>query len=110
MSGHVDNAPLWFKQFQQRFYRSKEWKRVRRQAILRSHGISVVSGKQITPPDVILVDHIKPITPENYKDPNITLNVDNLQVMTLKEHNALTFEKDPDFDLKSRTEGDTDLF
>ena len=47
MSGHVDNAPLWFKQFQQRFYKSKEWKRVRRQAILRSHGISVVSGNKL---------------------------------------------------------------
>ena len=110
MAGKNDNIPLWFRNWQQHFYKSSEWQNIRRKVIIRDKGISCVSGKKILPPDKMLVDHINKITPENYNDPNITLNMDNLQLMSLREHNALTFEADPDFSLNKRKKNNINLF
>ncbi|QBZ05747.1 HNH endonuclease [Weissella confusa] len=44
----------------------------------------LIKGKSI-------VDHIIPITPSNYLDSRITLSLDNLQLLSLEEHNKKTF-------------------
>lgn len=84
------DKPLWFMKWQQKFYHSKEWVRLRESIInnikAMNHGmvISDVSHELIT--TTIIVDHIKPVTIYNYMDYDITLNPDNLQVMSKEEH------------------------
>lgn len=59
-------------------------------SILEDRGmISDYSGTLITGKAV--VDHIIEITPENYQDESITLNPDNLQLLSFAEHNRKTF-------------------
>lgn len=110
MSGKNDNIPVWFKKWQQKFYRSAEWKKIRREVILREKGKSCITGKVIEEPDVMVVDHIVKITPENYLDKNITLNPDNCQLMTLKEHNRETFSKDCENNFVLNKDRDINLF
>ncbi|WP_253247248.1 HNH endonuclease signature motif containing protein [Weissella cibaria] len=89
--------PDWFRKWQRRFYNSKEWKQLRDE-VRRLKGMrsdmsgSLIKGKSI-------VDHIIPITPMNYLDSSITLNLDNLQLLSLEEHNQKTFNgKDLSFE------------
>lgn len=110
MSGKNTDIPLWFRRWQQKFYRSSEWKKVRRKVILREKGRSCVTGKVIEPPDIMVVDHIVKITPENYLDKNITLNPDNCQLMTLKEHNRETFSEGCETDFEIDKNRDINLF
>ena len=81
--------PEWFRKWQRRFYNSKEWKQLR-DDVRRSKGMrSDKSGQLIKGKSI--VDHIIPITPSNYLDSRITLNLDNLQLLSLDEHNKKTF-------------------
>jgi 5-methylcytosine-specific restriction endonuclease McrA len=70
--------------------------------------LKMIKGKSI-------VDHIIPITPENYEEWDIVWNQDNLRLLCLDHHNKITFKytkrkynsKDI-FDLDKR--GDINLF
>lgn len=64
------------KTYAKKFYASKAWKACRASFILKQHGICERCGRVGEE-----VHHIKPITPQNITDPNITLNHDNLMLL-----------------------------
>jgi len=75
----------------QRFYKSREWKRVRNHVITRDNGCDLgVSGFEIY--SGLLVHHMNPVTPDDLKhnedwviDPNF------LVTTSLQTHNAIHF-------------------
>ena len=76
------------------FYRSKEWEVVKRQAIERAMGkdgfvYDEINGEPITKQGDIIVHHIVPLTDDNVSDYDISLNLDNLKVVSFKHHNEL---------------------
>lgn len=79
------------KEFAKPFYNSKAWKQCRESFI--SKRISVDGGMcQCGCGELgYIVDHMEEITPENINDPDITLNHENLQYLTLECHNTKTF-------------------
>lgn len=83
--------PEWFRDWQRRFYNSKDWQKLRESILLDRGMRSDFSGEIIT--GIAIVDHVEEITPENCDDPNITLNPDNLQLLSIEEHNKKTFGK-----------------
>lgn len=75
----------------QALYQSDEWKRIRRQVIIRDNGCDLalpdfpIYGK-------ILVHHIEPITQEDVVNRSAkVLDLDNLITVSLDTHNALHY-------------------
>jgi hypothetical protein len=93
MSAKSDEQPEWFKQWQHKFYRSKAWNELRQRFMMQQGMRSSYSGKLIT--GRYVVHHKIAITPDNYQDESITLNIDNLQLLTLNEHTTVTFSDLP---------------
>lgn len=60
-----------------KFYQSAEWKRVRYEALKRSHGRCECCGVSASMGAVLNVDHIKPIS----RRPDLSLELTNLQVL-----------------------------
>ncbi|WP_243198154.1 HNH endonuclease [Weissella diestrammenae] len=83
--------PEWFLKWQRDFYNSSKWRKLRNQVRTDKRMHSDMSGKLIKGKSI--VDHIIPITPDNYMDDDITLNPDNLQLLSIEEHNVKTFGK-----------------
>ena len=68
------------------FYKSKAWERCRAGYISSVHGLCEdCLARGIYKPGVI-VHHIDPITPENIRDPKVTLNWDNLRLVCMDCH------------------------
>ena len=75
----------------QALYQSSEWKRVRREVILRDEGYDLglpgflIYGK-------VLIHHINPITPEDIRrrSPSV-LDMDNLICVSFETHNAIHY-------------------
>lgn len=96
----------------QKFYRSQEWRKVRRDVILRDMGLDMahsdypILGK-------LLIHHINPITHEDLVSRNQSvLDMDNLVVVSHLTHNAIHYGS---LDLLpspvvERTPGDTKLW
>lgn len=78
----------------QSFYRSKEWKRVRDQVIVRDNGCDLgVEGYQIY--DRIYIHHMNPITADDILDRNEDiLNPEFLICVSFDTHNAIHFGDD----------------
>lgn len=75
------------KEYAKDFYRSDAWRRVRKVVIARSNGLCercLAAG--LHKPGYI-VHHKKHITPGNINDPNITLNINNLEYVCEDCHN-----------------------
>lgn len=75
----------------QAFYQSDEWRRIRRQVILRDEGCDLaipdrpIYGK-------ILVHHINPVTPDDILNRAPALfDLDNLITVSFETHNALHY-------------------
>lgn len=75
----------------QTFYKSREWKRARRNAIIRDEGMDLahpehpIAGK-------VLVHHICPVTERDIIEQNpLILDPDNLICVSLDTHNAIHF-------------------
>ena len=67
------------KEYAKGFYKSAAWKRARQQVITRSNGLCErCKARGIYKPGYI-VHHKEYITPGNISNPNITLNLDNLE-------------------------------
>ncbi len=83
------------KQYAEAFYKSKAWQDCRDTAIRRDRFLCVDCLKrgQHTPAEE--VHHIKPITPDNIMDPEITLNLDNLVSLCRECHKARHGHRDP---------------
>ena len=69
------------------FYRSQAWRAIRRRALIRDGFTCRICGARATE-----VDHIKELTPDNIKDPKVSLSLDNLQSLCHECHTVKTME------------------
>lgn len=96
----------------QNFYRSREWRRIRNEVIIRDHGCDLaILGREIY--DKIYVHHMNPITEEDF-DRNYDLIIDPeyLICTSFNTHQAITFgDRNHLFSLpRERRKGDTTLW
>lgn len=80
------------KPWAKKFYKSKQWLLIREIVILNQHGLCNKCGEA----KLIEVHHKEKLTQENINDPNITLNIDNLEGLCRDchfEHHRLEYEK-----------------
>lgn len=69
------------KEYAEQFYKSLTWQRCREQKFKQARGLCErCLAKGIYKPGEI-VHHKTHITPENISDPDVTLNLDNLQLL-----------------------------
>ena len=66
------------RRFAKRFYKSRAWEVARAAVIERQHGLCAdcLANGELTP--IAEVHHIRPLTPKNITDPNVTVSLDNL--------------------------------
>lgn len=96
----------------QEFYRSREWKQVRNEVIVRDNGCDLgVEGYEIHEP--IYIHHMNPMTPDDimHGEEDI-LNPDFLISTTHRTHNAIHYgdERQLPRQLIERRAGDTKLW
>ena len=93
LGGQVGKDTFGFDRiFNQRFYRSREWKACRDFVIIRDNGCDLgIDGYEINSQNVI-VHHINPISLEDIeKRTDILLNPEYLITTTHKTHNAIHY-------------------
>lgn len=75
----------------QSFYRSREWKRVRDQVIIRDNGCDLgIPDREIY--DHIIIHHMNPITAKDLdEDPEYVLNPEYLICVSQTTHNAIHY-------------------
>lgn len=92
LRGTVGRETFGFDRYlNQMFYRSREWKRLRNQIIVRDNGCDMgLDGFDIHEP--IYIHHLNPMTVADVEssDPSI-LDPDNLISVTLRTHNAIHY-------------------
>ena len=76
------------------FYRSKDWAKFREvflsERIARDGElIDDITGNPIVFKDDAILHHVKPLTESNVNDPTISLNPDNIQLVSHATHNAI---------------------
>ncbi len=76
------------KEYAESFYKSKTWQACRETAIRRDRYLCQDCMKKGFQTPAEEVHHIKPITPENIDNPEITLNLDNLVSLCKECHKA----------------------
>jgi hypothetical protein len=96
----------------QRFYRSKEWRRARNEVIIRDNGCDLgFSGREIY--DRIYVHHMNPVTVEDIEEfYDLLLDPEFLICTSFNTHQGITFG-DPNQLLtlpRERSRGDTKLW
>lgn len=110
LHGDVGYSTFGFdRHINQQFYRSREWRRIRQDVIIRDQGCDLgVEGYDIH--GQLLIHHINPLMPNDiiHSDPDI-LNPEFLITTTLRTHNAIHFgdERQLPRPLASRRPGDT---
>lgn len=113
LNGSVGSDTFGFDRWlNQKFYRSKEWKRRRDQIIIRDNGCDLgIPGREIQ--GKIIIHHINPITVEDICDiTEYLMNPDYLVCTSQNTHNAIHYgdanllPKDP----VTRKPGDTKLW
>lgn len=62
-------------------YRTAEWEKVRQYVIQRAHGLCEECLRQGRIEAGVDVDHIEPLSDDNWQDWNIAYNPDNLQLL-----------------------------
>lgn len=92
LNGHVGEELFGYKRYlNQVFYRSPEWKKVRREVVLRDNGMDLgVDGYDIS--GAVYVHHMNPITLDELKsnDPCL-IDPEFLISCSRKMHEAITF-------------------
>lgn len=92
LGGRVGEETFGFERnLNQSFYRSYEWRKVRREVIARDSGCDLaMPGFQIY--NNIIIHHIVPITIEDLEDgTDLILDPNNLVCVSEKTHNAIHF-------------------
>ena len=81
----------WERYLNQKFYQSAEWKRVRRDVIVRDNGCDLgVEGFDVY--KNMYIHHINPMTAEDIRERNpIILDPDNLITVSHNTHNAIHY-------------------
>ena len=113
LKGVVGEATFGFERHvNQEFYRSAQWKRVRRDVIARDFGCDLgVEGYEIY--DTIYVHHMNPMTLEEIVDGDARiLDPEYLISVTLTTHNAIHYgdERQLPRQFQERRSGDTALW
>jgi|LGOV01.1.fsa_nt_gb 5-methylcytosine-specific restriction endonuclease McrA len=72
------------KSWAKKFYHSIGWEKVRKLCLIRDHYLCQECGEA-----AYIVHHIIELNPENIKDPNITLNLDNLKCVCKACHDEI---------------------
>ncbi len=77
----------------QQFYRSNEWKHLRKQIFMRDAGCDLgVDGYDITDPRSIIIHHINPLSIEDLRmNSDLLLNPSNLITVSRWTHNLIHF-------------------
>lgn len=92
LSGVVGEASFGFERYlNQGFYRSKEWKRIRNEVILRDNGCDLgVEGYLIG--GRVIIHHMNPIREDDIENSSdILLNPDYLVCVSHDTHNAIHY-------------------
>ena len=92
LDGQVGMDTFGFDRYlNQQFYRSKEWKRLRDQIIIRDNGCDLgVSGHEIS--GKIYIHHLNPLSPEDITESTEKLfDPDNLVCVSAETHNAIHY-------------------
>ena len=81
----------WDRYYNQRFYQSSEWKRIRDEIIIRDNGCDLgVEGYEIH--GKILIHHMNPISVEDIADvSDFLMNPDYLICVSHQTHNAIHY-------------------
>lgn len=77
------------KQYAERFYKGREWHRVRALVWARDRGLCQRCLKKGILKEGDTVHHIDPLTPENINDPAVSLNPENLETLCRDCHAAV---------------------
>lgn len=92
LGGHVGEATFGFDRWlNQQLYRSPEWKRVRREVIVRDNACDLAcTGFELF--DNVLVHHMNPITPQDIiRRMDVVLNPDYLVTVSYGTHRAIHY-------------------
>jgi len=92
LSGIVGKQTFgWDRHFNQKFYRSMEWKRIRDRVIVRDNGCDLgIPGYEIR--DKILIHHMNPIWIDDLKQGNPDIvNIEYLICTSEKTHQAIHY-------------------
>lgn len=113
LRGYVGKSTFGFDRWiNQEFYRSREWRRLRDEVIVRDEGCDLgIPGYEIH--DRVLVHHINPITPEDVRHSDeMILDPQYLITTTHRTHNAIHYgdERLLPRQLIVRRPGDTKLW
>ena len=94
MFGKIGEDTFGFDRYlNQQFYRSREWKRLRKEIFLRDHGCDLgVEGYDLLDPNSIIIHHINPLSITDLADSSDSLlNPDNLITVSRWTHNLIHF-------------------
>lgn len=92
--GQVGRDTFGFDRYiNQQFYRSTEWKHLRKKIFLRDNGCDLgIEGYDIIDPRSIIIHHINPLSIDDFKTNNdLLLNPDNLITVSRWTHNLIHF-------------------
>lgn len=92
LKSRVGDVTFGFERFlNQEFYRSREWRKVRDEIIIRDNGCDLgIADRYIFDPPII--HHIIPMRPEDFEDGNpLILDPNNLITVSHDTHNAIHF-------------------
>jgi hypothetical protein len=113
LSGAVGVATFGFDRYlNQEFYRSTEWRNIRRDVIVRDQGYDLgIEGFTIG--RIIVVHHMNPMTSEDLaNNPRVLLDPEFLISVSTQTHNAIHFGSrvNTQVAFDERTPGDTKLW
>lgn len=92
MGGLIGEQTFGFNRYiNQAFYKSREWRDIRNQVIIRDNGCDLaMPGYEI--PDKILIHHLNPITEEDIEDRNpCVFDLNGLVCVSFETHNYIHF-------------------
>lgn len=115
LRGQVGSATFGFDRWiNQQFYRSKEWRSIRQEVILRDEGCDLgILGYEIH--DRIIIHHMNPLTPDDIvhgEGDHDALALEYLVAVTHRTHNAIHYGDESLLarPLIPRSPGDTQLW
>lgn len=90
----IGDDTFGFKRYlNQVFYRTKEWKAIRRSVILRDGGLDLGIGF-VAPEEKLVIHHLKPLTPEDIETKSqYLMNPEFLITTTHMTHNLIHYGK-----------------
>ena len=110
LSGEVGKSTFGFdRYFNQRFYQSVEWKRIRHEVIVRDNGCDLgIDGYDIPKGVTIYIHHMNPLRIEDISEvTEYLLNPKYLITTTHRTHNGIHYGNFKEIKVVERTPNDT---